>query len=165
MIWQFSIICHAEYLYTIFVDEFGFCFAQNFINCCNHLPYFANITWTRLFSCNILMSIFTETPTFDLNGAFILGLLLKIIFENINGEHCIVYMPFFFFFFLLHDICKIFSILIKVVHIPQRYILPQILLKGHCMHSAFYFHILFLISQYTKTKMFDNIPPKTSFMT
>ena len=70
-------------IYTIFVGEFGFCFAQNVIYYCNHLHYFANMGKT-VFRATFLTNIFTGTPTLDLNGAMFLGLILKIIFENIK---------------------------------------------------------------------------------
>ena len=37
-----------EYLYQV-VCEFGFCLAQNFINCCSHLHYFSNLIWKIFF--------------------------------------------------------------------------------------------------------------------
>ena len=103
--------------YTIFVGEFGFCFAQDFINCLNHLHYLANLIWTRLFSCNIFIEYFTGTPTFDLNEAIILGLLLKIIFENIKRR------PLHYYFNYMTFVENIFNS--YQVHIPQRSLLPQ----------------------------------------
>ena len=41
-----------------------FLFTQNFINCCNHLHYFANLLWTRLFSRNIFNEHFYRVPHF-----------------------------------------------------------------------------------------------------
>ena len=40
------------------------------------------------FHATFLTNIFTGSPTFDLNGAIIHCLLLKIIFENIKRRTC-----------------------------------------------------------------------------
>ena len=52
-----------KYLYH-FCRWLQFLFTQNFINRCSHLHYFANLLWTRLFSCNIFNEHFYRVPHF-----------------------------------------------------------------------------------------------------
>ena len=52
-----------KYLYHL-CRWIRFLFTQKFINCCNHLHYFANLLWTRLFSCNIFNEHFYRVPHF-----------------------------------------------------------------------------------------------------
>ena len=52
-----------KYLYHL-CRWIRFLFTQNFINCYHHLHYFANLLWTRLFSCNIFNEHFYRVPHF-----------------------------------------------------------------------------------------------------
>ena len=72
-----------EYLYHLCM-WIRFLFRSRFYILLQPLTLFYELKWKRLFSCNILTRIFTRTPTVGLNGAIILGLLLKIIFANIK---------------------------------------------------------------------------------
>ena len=52
-----------KYLYHL-CRWIRFLFTQNYINCCSHLHYFANLLWTRLFSCDIFNEHFYRVSHF-----------------------------------------------------------------------------------------------------